>query len=169
MRLEKVISGGQTGVDRAALDAAISLGIPTGGWCPKGRLAEDGRIEDKYPLTETLSSDTAQRTEWNIRDSDGSLVIVWNPMPKDGTVFALECLKKWKKPHLVINLSETPKPKIEDIVKWIQENNIKVISIGGPRGSFAKNVYTDAFDLICKILSQLVEDEYYGDKEKNKK
>ena len=71
----KIISGGQTGADRAALDFAIDHGIEHGGWCPKGRWAEDGAIAERYPLKETPSADVAQRTEWNARDSDGTLVI----------------------------------------------------------------------------------------------
>ena len=72
----RVLSGGQTGVDRAALDAAIDLGLPVGGWCPKGRLAEDGVIPARYPLIETRSPLYAERTEWNVRDTDATLVLV---------------------------------------------------------------------------------------------
>ena len=75
----KIISGGQTGVDRAALDAALAAGIAVGGWCPKGRLAEDGPLPDHYPLEETPSRRYRQRTQWNVRDSDGTLVLYWGP------------------------------------------------------------------------------------------
>ena len=73
--LRRVVSGGQTGVDRAALDVAIALGFAHGGWCPAGRLAEDGPIDARYPLRETPSADPSQRTEWNVRDSDATLVL----------------------------------------------------------------------------------------------
>jgi hypothetical protein len=73
--LRKVVSGGQSGVDRAALDAARELGIPNGGWCPRGRLAEDGRIARRYRLVETPSGNYVQRTEWKVRDSDGTLIV----------------------------------------------------------------------------------------------
>ncbi|MHC4448286.1 MAG: YpsA SLOG family protein, partial [Planctomycetota bacterium] len=73
--MRKIVSGGQTGVDRAALDVAMELGVPCGGWCPQGRLAEDGEIDARYPLTETSRAHAAQRTEWNVRDSDGTLII----------------------------------------------------------------------------------------------
>ena len=73
--VEKIVSGGQTGVDRAALDVALELGIPCGGWCPRGRRAEDGALSARYPLMETPSDDYVQRTTWNIRDSDGTLIL----------------------------------------------------------------------------------------------
>ena len=73
--IAKLISGGQTGVDRAALDAALAAGLPIGGWCPKGRLAEDGVIPLRYPLQETPSQQYAQRTRWNVRDADGTLIL----------------------------------------------------------------------------------------------
>lgn len=74
MKLIKIVSGGQTGADRAALDWALAHGVPCGGWCPKGRKAEDGPIDLKYPLKETPSSSYIQRTEWNVRDSDATVV-----------------------------------------------------------------------------------------------
>ena len=74
-RIQQIVSGGQTGVDRAALDAAIVYGIPVGGWCPQGRRAEDGIIDPRYRLTQTPLAEYAQRTAWNVRDSDGTLVL----------------------------------------------------------------------------------------------
>lgn len=90
--LKKIISGGQTGVDRAALDAAILLKIPHGGWCPKGRLSEVGKIPDKYLLKETESSDYSERTKLNIHDSDGTLIFVPSTPIKvtDGTLLTIQ-------------------------------------------------------------------------------
>ena len=73
--LTKIVSGGQTGVDRAALDSALELGFPCGGWCPKGRKAKDGPPAVRYPLTETPTGNCAERTKWNVRDSDGTLLL----------------------------------------------------------------------------------------------
>jgi len=73
--IARLVSGGQSGVDRAALDAALEIGLPCGGWCPKDRKAEDGRIDDCYLLVETPSGDYSQRTRWNVRDSDAKLIL----------------------------------------------------------------------------------------------
>src|SRR5690606_18077806 len=90
LRDPTVLSGGQTGVDRAALDAAFALGLPEDGWCPAGRGAEDGAIPTRYPLRETPSPDPAQRTLWNVRDSDATLVLSPRPLA-GGTLLAREC------------------------------------------------------------------------------
>jgi hypothetical protein len=84
----KIISGGQTGVDRAALDAALALNIPCGGWCPKGRKAEDGPIPERYPLQETSSADYRVRTEKNVTDSDGTLILTRGPVT-GGTAYTV--------------------------------------------------------------------------------
>src|SRR5438876_1977372 len=89
MIVSKIISGGQTGVDRAALDVALELGIPCGGWCPQGRRAEDGVIPARYPLRETPWWGYPQRTEWNVRDSDGTLILAEGE-PDRGTVLTRE-------------------------------------------------------------------------------
>ncbi len=87
--IQRVFSGGQTGVDRAALDVALDLGFPCGGWCPSGRRAEDGPLKEIYPLKETPSKNYAQRTEWNVRDSDGTLVLHRGSL-SGGTAFTIE-------------------------------------------------------------------------------
>src|SRR6266851_4977853 len=96
----KIISGGQTGVDRAALDVALELGIPCGGWCPKGRRAEDGRIPKRYPLVETPTPAYPVRTEWNVRDSDGTLVLA-RGQASGGTALTIEFATDYGKPCLV--------------------------------------------------------------------
>lgn len=150
--IEKIVSGGQTGVDQAALEVAIKLNIPLGGWCPKGRLAENGTIPVKYPLVETESSDYSVRTKLNIRDSDGSLILV----PKipiqttDGTMLTLQEVKQQQKPHLIIDLSK--KPNVELIVHWVSENNIKILNIAGPRESQSPGIN----QLSAKYLEQAI-------------
>src|SRR6516162_5915243 len=102
--ISKVVSGGQTGVDRAALDIALELGVPCGGWCPKGRLAEDGVIPDRCPLTETPTKRYPQRTEWNVRDSDATLILAAGK-PTVGTKLTVEVCRRLGKPHLVVVLA----------------------------------------------------------------
>jgi hypothetical protein len=86
----KIVSGGQTGVDRAALDVALELGIPCGGWCPRNRIAEDGRIAERYPLRESATSDPSVRTELNVIDSDATLVLTWEKA-SGGTLLTILC------------------------------------------------------------------------------
>ncbi|MFQ5587063.1 MAG: putative molybdenum carrier protein, partial [Thermodesulfobacteriota bacterium] len=97
MAIEMIVSGGQTGVDRAALDVALELGIRCGGWCPKGRLAEDGVIDSRYHLDETGSKSYSQRTEWNVRDSDGTLILTVEE-PTGGTALTIRAAEELGKP-----------------------------------------------------------------------
>ncbi len=107
----KIVTGGQTGVDRAGLDAARKLGIKHGGWCPKKRKAENGIIPDCYQLKETESEDYNVRTKYNIRDSDGTLIIVPStPISvTDGTILTISEVKEKKKPYFIIDLSDKKK------------------------------------------------------------
>src|SRR6516162_9418333 len=102
--IERILSGGQTGVDRAALDVAVELGLPCGGWCPRGRRAEDGPIPERYPLKETPWDGYPQRTERNVRDSDGTLVLTLGQADR-GTTLTIELAHKKRKPHLIIDLT----------------------------------------------------------------
>ena len=128
----KVVSGGQTGVDRAALDAARAAGLPHGGWCPRGRRAEDGPIHAAYALTETPSEDYAQRTEWNVRDSDGTLALT-HGRPTGGTAFTIAAARRLRRPVFVLDLAEGPTP--EEALGWIEARGIAVLNVAGPRES----------------------------------
>src|SRR5262245_15370526 len=116
--LSRIVSGGQTGVDRAALDVALELGIDCGGWCPQGRRAEDGRIPEHYPLEETPWDGYPQRTEWNVRDSDGTLILTHGE-PDRGTALTLRLADERKIPCLVVRLEQ--EWGIEGVRKWIEE------------------------------------------------
>jgi hypothetical protein len=130
----KIISGGQTGADRAGLDWAIKNGIPHGGWCPKGRRAEDGPINAKYQLKETPSSDYPQRTEWNVRDSDGTVIFSVGKRLSGNSFETLEFAIKHRKPYL--HLSAVFKDNAaQKLKKWMEENNIRVLNVAGPRAS----------------------------------
>jgi hypothetical protein len=147
--IERIVSGGQTGVDRAALDLALELGLPCGGWCPKGRKAEDGPIAPCYPLRETPSDDYAQRTEWNVRDSDGTLVLTVGP-PTEGTAFTVAVAARLKKPCLVVDLAE---PMQADSVRsWLARHRIKALNVAGPRESKSPGIYQKARTALEKIF-----------------
>lgn len=134
----KIISGGQSGVDHAVLDFALKHEIPCGGWCPKGRIAEDGKISNKYPLQETTTSEYSERTEMNILNSDATLVIHSLEID-DGTKLTIELCSKYNKPLFELILQEeTRKP---GPINWIKENNVQVINIAGPRESNAPGIY----------------------------
>jgi hypothetical protein len=130
----KIISGGQTGADRAGLDWAIKNGIPHGGWCPKGRRAEDGPIDAKYQLHETTNSNYLQRTEWNARDSDGTVIFSVRKHLSGNSSGTLEFAIKHRKPYL--HLSAVFKDNAASVLKkWMQQNNIRVLNVAGPRAS----------------------------------
>src|SRR5205807_8090891 len=119
----KIVSVGQTGVDRAALDVAVELGLACGGWCPKGRRAGDGVIPNRYPLAETPREKYPQRTEWNVRDSDGTLILT-RGRPKGGTALTKSLARRLRKPCLVLDLSQSADG---DIVKrWAESQHIGV-------------------------------------------
>jgi predicted Rossmann fold nucleotide-binding protein DprA/Smf involved in DNA uptake len=150
VQIKKMVSGGQTGVDRAALDAALELGVPCGGWCPAGRLAEDGVIAARYPLIETPSAQYAQRTEWNVRDSDGTLVLSVGK-PSGGTALTIAFARKLGRPCLVVDLREA-KPDPAKIFDWLRENKIEALNVAGPRASHAPGVHERARKLLGLLL-----------------
>jgi hypothetical protein len=130
----KIISGGQTGADRAALEFAIKNGIPHGGWCPKGRRSEDGQIDAKYQLQESPSSNYLQRTEWNVRDSDGTVIFSISEHLSGGSLKTVEFANKHRKPHL--HLSTASKDNAaQELQKWMHQNNVRVLNVAGPRAS----------------------------------
>ena len=150
MTIHKIVSGGQTGVDRAALDVALKLGIPCGGWCPRNRLAEDGRIAEEYPLRETATSDPGMRTELNVIDSDGTLVLTWGK-PSGGTLLTILCARHHRKPFLEVNLER--QPDIEFLRKWIHSQEIRVLNIAGPRESHDPgSIYAQAKKFLTSLL-----------------
>ncbi len=148
--VEKIVSGGQTGVDRAALDVALELGLPCGGWCPKGRKAEDGPIARRYPLQETPSDDYAQRTAWNVRDSDGTLILT-RGQPTEGTALTIELAERQGKPHLVMDLHE--QPDRASVRAWITTHRIRVLNIAGPREEKSPGIYALASQFLRQLLS----------------
>lgn len=153
----KLVSGGQTGVDRAALDVALNLGIPCGGWCPGDRKAEDGRIADRYPLRETPSGDDSQRTRWNVRDSDGTLILTWGE-PAGGTRLTVQSCRRAGKPHLVIDLAgeDDRQDAMRAAREWISASLPGgVLNVAGPRASEHPAVYGRVRAFLEALLASL--------------
>ncbi len=134
----RVVSGGQTGADRAALDAAASHGFAIGGWCPRGRRAEDGRIPDGYPLVETPSYEYVQRTRWNVRDSDGTLII-GNGDASPGTRATKEHATACVRP--VLEVCPESDNAVDETIEWLQREGIGALNVAGPRDSQDVGIY----------------------------
>jgi hypothetical protein len=147
---KKVVSGGQTGVDRAALDAALRLGIDIGGWCPRGRRAEDGPISERYPLLETPSRAYRQRTEWNVRDSDATLIMCRREI-RGGTRLTAEIAARYGRPLLALDLAG--ESKLRAVRVWLRENGVGTLNVAGPREESAPGIYAEAYVSLCGILS----------------
>lgn len=151
--LELIISGGQTGVDRAALDVALDRGITAGGWCPLGRRAEDGIIPDRYPLTETTRANYFDRTKKNILESDGTLILNVGQM-SSGTLATYKFAKR-KKPCLVIQLDEHKTGIETEIIDWLKQNNIRKLNVAGPREAKAPGINKKSYDLLTRVVERL--------------
>ena len=154
----KIISGGQTGVDRAALDAAMKHGVDCGGWCPAGRLDEFGRIPDRYPMKELERSDEesfAARTLANVKDSDGTVVIYLDEL-RGGTEFTVECCVKQERPHqLIVAAKVSPENAAQLIVDFVREHKIDILNVAGPRQSEWPGGYDYAFRVMDTFLTTL--------------
>jgi hypothetical protein len=149
----RIVSGGQTGVDRAALDAAQAAGVPCGGWCPAGRRAEDGAIPARYPLRETAGVDCAERTRRNIEDSDGTLVIGDGPA-QGGTALTIELCRELGRPLLQIDAAEVaPADALSLLLRFLAEREIRVLNVAGPRASQSARAGEFAGRLLSRALS----------------
>jgi len=148
--IQRIVSGGQTGVDRGALDAAIYLGLPHGGWCPRGRIAEDGLIPHKYELTETTAREYWVRTEQNVIDSDGTLILYRDQL-RGGTQFTRRMAKKHRKPLYLLDL--TAVHDFADVRHWIAREQIATLNCAGPRESSAPGIEAQACQVLTHILT----------------
>ena len=160
MSIYKVISGGQTGADRAALDAAIKVGVSHGGWVPKGRLAEDGAIPPNYSLKEMSTGSHAARTEQNVLDSDGTVIISHGDLT-GGSKLTQDFSRKHEKPCLHIDIHKTPQfLAASEIHRWVIENGIETLNVAGPRASKDPEIYRDTKYIIeAAILLSVMSDD----------
>jgi predicted Rossmann fold nucleotide-binding protein DprA/Smf involved in DNA uptake len=147
--LEKIVSGGQTGVDRAALDVALEAGFPCGGWAPKGRMAEDGAIPRRYPLKECSIAGNAERTRLNVRDSDATLILTRGE-PEGGTLLTIEWASRLSKPTLVVDLAQPTDPG--GIADWLEGGRTRVLNVAGPRESTVPGIGAEAAEVMKAVL-----------------
>ena len=148
--VSKIVSGGQTGVDRAALDFAIRRGIPHGGYCAQGRRSESGRIAGKYRLLECASPDYAMRTALNVMHSDGTLILT-RGRPEGGTQRTVYLCREYGKPSLVIDLGR--KLKATDFAAWLHEHRIETLNVAGPRESKQSGIGRQAQKALEELFS----------------
>jgi len=163
-QLKKVISGGQTGVDRAALDAAMALGIDIGGWCPRGRKAADGVIPAQYPLTETRGKSYQTRTKWNVRDSDATLIICRGE-PAGGTALTMKYCEQLGKPFEVFQLNSAGTTEavgkmqgtggLDSLLHWLTRHHVQVLNVAGPREEKHCPIYAQAYALLFGLIQQI--------------
>lgn len=148
--LRKIVSGGQTGADRAALDFALRHGLEHGGWCPAGRKAEDGPIDVRYALTEA-GGGYATRTRWNVRDSDGTLVLNVGELA-GGTLLTTEQARRQGRPLKVVQLDAgISEELVRDVRTWLVDHEIQVLNVAGPRESQRVGIYGIALALLERL------------------
>ena len=150
----KIISGGQTGVDRAALDVAIALGIPHGGWCPHGRTAEDGRIPSRYKLSQTESPEYSVRTERNVLHADATLIL-YRAQLSGGTQLTLQLAERHGKACMTVDLDDPPPP--EAVRRWLDVNQVKVLNIAGPRESQSPGIAALAGEFTTRVAEDIAD------------
>lgn len=151
--LMKIISGGQTGADRAALDAALQLDLPHGGWLPKGRKAEDGPLPGRYQLREMHSGKYRDRTEKNILDSDGTLIVSYGPLT-GGSALTEALALRHDRPclHIDLGVGEVSGSRAKNAIeKWLDQYNIITLNVAGPRASGEPRIYDAVYALLLSI------------------
>jgi hypothetical protein len=153
MALVKIISGGQTGVDRAALDAAFAADFPCGGWCPADRKAEDGPIPERYPMSLLTERGARLRTLKNVQASDGT-AILFNQSLSGGTKLTRDMCLREKKPFIVLDATQiTVERAAKAIMRFIQENELQIMNVAGPRLSGWPEGYGFALGVVSSVLA----------------
>ena len=161
-RVPKIVCGGQTGADRAALDWALAQNLQCGGWCSKGRKAEGGVIDSKYPLKETWSPSYLERSEWNVRDSDGTVVFSTTPGLSGGSKKTMEFARKKNKPYL--HLYPGQPDAVARLRSFVRDNAIQVLNVAGPRGSKESRIAQFVIEILDRAFGPWIPAS--GDKSK---
>jgi hypothetical protein len=148
-----ILSGGQTGVDRGALQAALDAGVPCGGWCPRGRRSEDGPIPARFPLRETESAAYAERTRLNVRDSDGTLLLDFGKL-RGGSALTAQTATDQRKPLLILEVGKrTPEEALDDVREFLLQHGVGALNVAGPRESEAPGAERWARELVSNLAA----------------
>ena len=152
--ISKIVSGGQTGVDRAALDVALALGLLCGGWVPRGRRAEDGRLPARYPMREAASAGYPQRTRLNVRDSDATLILTRGE-PAGGTAFTIACAERAGRACMVVDLAaaDLDRTAAAAVREWLRDHEVRVLNVAGPRESSAPRIASQVAAFLHAVLA----------------
>jgi hypothetical protein len=155
MPVRKIVSGGQTGADRAALEVARARGIPYGGWVPLGRAAEDGTVPPEFSeLRETSTSDPSERTRANLRDSDGTLILSHGAL-RGGSALTLDVALELSKPVLHVDLSAlSAEEAVSVTASWLAQHGIEVLNVAGPRASEDPHIHAATHALLERALAR---------------
>ena len=148
--LKKVVSGGQTGVDQAALDVALDHGIACGGWLPKGRRTEAGPLDPRYPLREAASPSYAERTRLNVRDADATLILT-RGRPLGGTALTVICARSMRQPFLVVDLDGDG--NADHVRRWLAGHWVRILNVAGPRESKSPGIYDQAKAFLAAVFA----------------
>ncbi len=160
--MKRIVSGGQTGVDRGALDAALAAGFPAGGWCPEGRLAEDGTLDARYPLEELPGAGYPERTLRNVLDSDGTVVIYFGALSGGTGNTVTHCLKH-RRPMLLVDALEMPVERAAArALELVRERRIKTLNFAGPRASGESRASGYAYDMASRLIALCRDDQPRG-------
>jgi hypothetical protein len=152
--VRKIISGGQTGVDQGALEYALQYHVPCGGFCPKGRKCETGRIPDHFPMTETESSKYSVRTRLNIEHSDGTLILLNGEKIGKGTALTIDLSNFLAKPYLILDLNSQMEDMIKEFEKWVLVHDIQILNIAGNRESQSPGIQKQTFEILLQLIAK---------------
>ena len=155
MTLAKIISGGQTGVDRGALDAALEAGFPCGGWAPEGRVAEDGPIHERYPLRELAGAGYEERTLRNVLDSDGTALLYSGTLEGGTRQTMLHCVEHGKPFELVDATRAGTREAALKLADFVERNRISVLNVAGPRASKWRGAHAYVYATVKQLLENL--------------